>query len=453
MKAKQLLFISLLICSSIAVQNPIFLNETFYPGLVKLKDDSDIFYILFESRSNSSTDPLILWLNGGPGCSSLLGLFQELGPYRVTKDITLVSNPYSWNNNASVLFVDQPIGTGFSSLGKSKILKTEEEISQDMHQVLQNFLQAYPQYINRDFYIAGESYAGQYIPAIGSHIVKAGDLKIKFRGVAIGNGWVDPYYQRPSYAEFTYKNGLIDEETYKSTSQRFVECAKLIKAEAPHNVQSEVCEPPFTDIVINSSASFYNYKKPCLDNTCFDDDNNLQKFLTRKDVQQILGVEGRKWTGCVNNVYDEMISLENRSATKDLLYIVEANIEVLIYSGDLDVMCNYLGGEQWTHNFEWKNKSQFQAAQYQNVTLNGQVIGKVKSASNFAFHVVYEAGHMVPKDQPEAALQLINNFVHKQKDQLNPSNLAEQKTYLSNLSFQVLYFLGAYLLVQFINKF
>ncbi|EAR93047.2 serine carboxypeptidase family protein (macronuclear) [Tetrahymena thermophila SB210] len=451
MQAKLIFLISFLVCSSIAMQNPIFLNETFYPGLVKMQNDSDIFYILFESRNNPSSDPLILWLNGGPGCSSLLGLFQELGPFRVTKDITLVSNPYSWNNNASVLFVDQPIGTGFSSLGKSEILKTEEEISQHMHKVLQTFLQTYPQYVNRDFYIAGESYAGQYIPAIGSYIVKTGDLQIKFRGVAIGNGWVDPYYQRPSYAEFTYKNGLIDKETYKSTSQQFVECAKLIKAEAPHSEQSEVCEPPFTEIVINSSANFYNYKKPCLDSTCFDEDNNLQKFLTRKDVQQILGVDGRKWTSCVNNVYDEMITLENRSAVKDLLNVVEANIEVLIYSGDLDIMCNYLGGEQWTHNFEWKNKNQFQAESYQNVTMNGQVIGKVKSVSNFSFHVVHEAGHMVSKDQPEAALQLINNFISQKKD-LNLSNLSEQKSYLNIMNFQILYFLNAYLLAHFVNK-
>ncbi|KAL4467103.1 hypothetical protein ABPG72_019313 [Tetrahymena utriculariae] len=372
MQAKQLLLISLLICSSIAVQNPIFLNETFYPGLVK--DDSDIFYILFESRSNPSSDPLILWLNGGPGCSSLLGLFSELGPYRVAKDITLVSNPYSWNNNASVLFVDQPIGTVFSNLGKSNVLKSEEEISQHMYSVLQTFLQTYPQYVNRDFYIAGESYSGQYIPDIGSHIIKTGDLQIKLCGVAIGNGWVDPYYQKPSYAEFKYKNGLIDEETYKSALKQFVECSKLIKAEAPHSEQSEVCEPPFTEIIINSSASFYNYKKPFVKSTCFDDENNLQKFLMRKDVQQILGVSGRKWTSCVNNVYDEMISLENRSATKDLLNVVEANIEVLIYSGDLEIY---------------------------HVQLS-LVLSCIISKCNTEWSI-HEADNMVPKDQPEAA--------------------------------------------------
>ncbi|KAL4467104.1 hypothetical protein ABPG72_019314 [Tetrahymena utriculariae] len=386
MQLRQVLLITLFICDSIAIQNPIFLNETFYPGLIKIKADSDMFYILFESRSNKSQDPLILWLNGGPGCSSLLGLFEELGPYKITQDNTLTSNPYSWNNKANVLFVDQPIGTGFSNIGTSDIPKTEEEIAKEIHDFILSFLQIYPKYVNRGFYIAGESYAGQYIPAIGSYIIKTGDLQIKFRGIAIGN-----------------------EDNNKITEK--------------------------------NNFDVYNYKTVCVNPTCpEDDDNKVQKFLSRVDVQQVLGVQGRAWSACVDNVYTALQDLENRSSINDLISIIDADLKVLIYNGDLDYMCNYIGTENWVNNLSWKHQSVFSAAQYESVKLNGKEVGKIKGVSKFQFYVVYNAGHMVPKDQPEVALQLINNFI-------------SQESYLKVLDFQILFYLNIYLLAHTLSRF
>jgi len=82
------------------------LNETYTSGLIKIGKSSDIFYWHFESKLNPSSDPLVIWLNGGPGCSSLLGLFTENGPYTINDDLTLNANPYAWNQQANVVFVD-----------------------------------------------------------------------------------------------------------------------------------------------------------------------------------------------------------------------------------------------------------------------------------------------------------------------------------------------------------
>lgn len=174
----------------LATQNPIFLNETFHSGLVTVKPDSDLFYILFESRAAPSTDPLLLWLNGGPGCSSMFGLFQENGPYHINSKANLEINPFSWNNNANVLYVDQPVGTGFSKAGKGGLDTNEEEIGTDFFNFLLQFYAKFPQFAGREFYISGESYAGQYLPAIAAKIIQMKNPKINLKGVAIGNGWV-----------------------------------------------------------------------------------------------------------------------------------------------------------------------------------------------------------------------------------------------------------------------
>jgi cathepsin A (carboxypeptidase C) len=156
--------------------NPIFLNESYYAGFEPLDTRGDIFYWMFESRAEPAKDPLVVWLTGGPGCSSELALFIENGPFKINKaDKTLKSHPFSWNNNANLLFLDQPLGTGFSK-GK-QLDTTEEQIAADFYTFMTEFLQTFPQFKGRDFFITGESYAGHYIPAISSHIVQKGGLK------------------------------------------------------------------------------------------------------------------------------------------------------------------------------------------------------------------------------------------------------------------------------------
>lgn len=99
------------ILSVLANNNPIFLNETFKADFIKIKENnSEIFYLLFESRSEPSTDPLIFWLNGDLGFSSLISAFLENGPLKLQDDLSLAVNPFSWSNNANLVFVDMIVG-------------------------------------------------------------------------------------------------------------------------------------------------------------------------------------------------------------------------------------------------------------------------------------------------------------------------------------------------------
>jgi len=190
-----------------------FINETWYSGLVEVNDKgADIFYWWFESRNDTKNDPLVLWLTGGPGCSSEIALFMENGPYAFEDDNkTLKSNPHSWNSNANLLYVDQPIGTGFSQTNGSRLNRNEDQVAENMFVFMSRFLEKYPQLQGRNFYISGESYAGHFVPAITHAFLfkHKGELKLNLKGMAIGNGLVDPYLQYPQYNHFAYENGLI----------------------------------------------------------------------------------------------------------------------------------------------------------------------------------------------------------------------------------------------------
>jgi cathepsin A (carboxypeptidase C) len=158
--------------------------------------DAHYFYWMFESRNNPSTDPFIIWMTGGPGCSGMMALTNENGPCTVNEDgVDTSNNPYSWTNNATVLWIDQPTGTGFS-YGKQKV-SDEAGVAANFYDFVSQFMLANPQYAKLPFYVVGESYGGHYVPAVSEYI-NAQNQKIiengldaqiiNLAGIAVGNG-------------------------------------------------------------------------------------------------------------------------------------------------------------------------------------------------------------------------------------------------------------------------
>ncbi len=187
----------------------------------------NMFFWFFEARSNPSNAPLAIWLNGGPGCSSMIGLFQENGPcHFVNGSSTPTLNPYSWNTYANMLYVDQPIGTGFS-YGNDQASSTVTAAAY-VWKLLQAFYAAFPTYENRDFGIFTESYGGHYGPEFAAYFesqnakIAAGSVegeKINLVALGVNNGWIDPNMQYKAYVDFAYNNTyrkLITESQYSS---------------------------------------------------------------------------------------------------------------------------------------------------------------------------------------------------------------------------------------------
>lgn len=169
------------------------------------------FYWFFESRSTPTVDPLVLWMTGGPGCSSGIALFNENGPCSVEMSgMSTRKNMFSWNRHASLLFVDQPAGTGFSYGESEDYDHNEGQVSQDMYHFLQAFYTAHPEVKPVPFFVFGESYGGHFVPATAGAILtgnaKADRFQIPLKGVGIGNGLTAPEIQYGYYGVYAAEN-------------------------------------------------------------------------------------------------------------------------------------------------------------------------------------------------------------------------------------------------------
>ncbi|GFP79690.1 serine carboxypeptidase-like 48 [Phtheirospermum japonicum] len=160
------------------------------------------------ARKNDANAPVVVWLSGGPGCSGSLALFYENGPFHLTKNLSLVWNDYGWDKESNLLYLDQPIGTGFSYYtNKSDIPTTSEVAAVDFYDFLQH-----PEYVNNDLYITGESYAGHYIPSFAARVHHA----VIKQGMAIGNGMTNPGIQYKAYPTYALKMNLINHSHYNN---------------------------------------------------------------------------------------------------------------------------------------------------------------------------------------------------------------------------------------------
>jgi len=387
-------------------------------GYVPVRNDSgEIFYWLFESRHDSDSAPLILWMTGGPGCSSELAIFYEQGPYRINGQ-KIESNPFAWNDFAHMLFVDQPVGTGFSIADDSRdYVSNEAEVAADMLEMLQGFFTKHPNYKNRDFYITGESYAGHYVPAVGGRVFRAirsneFGFKLKFKGMAIGNGMVNPSIQFQSYADYAFSKNLIGESLHDRLAKHDVPtCTEML--ENQDRLARAYCENMVEDIQRHAgNFNIYDVRLPCSKPGLCYDFSPLDRLMARFDVQSSLGIKPQaSWTECNMAVHHHLDSDWLLNCEQFLPEMLNAGIKLLVYAGKEDFICNWYGNRDWVEAMPWNGQSAYNSHKMQPWVFKGRTVGEIKSEGVLTFLAISNAGHMVPMDQPELALYMIKNFV------------------------------------------
>jgi len=387
------------------------------------EEDKHLFYWFFESRNDPKNDPVVLWLNGGPGCSSLTGLFMELGPASITKDQKIKHNAYSWNSNASVIFLDQPVNVGYSYSGGS--VSNTVAAGKDVYALLTLFFKQFPEYSEQSFHISGESYAGHYIPVFASEILSHKKRNINLQSVLIGNGLTDGLTQYPEYRPMACGDGgwpaVLDESACRSMDNALPRCLSLIEnCYSSESVWSCVpasiyCNNAMIGPYQRTGQNVYDVRKPCGSNSlCYDELDWIQGFLNKKEVMKAVGAEVSNYESCNFDINRNF--LLGGDWMKPFHRVVPGilkEIPVLIYAGDADYICNWLGNKAWTEALEWPGQKGFKNAAMEDFKIDGdgKKVGEVKSSGNFTFMRLHAGGHMVPYDQPEASLEMLNRWL------------------------------------------
>jgi cathepsin A (carboxypeptidase C) len=390
--------------------------------------DKHYFYWSFESRNDPANDPVVLWMTGGPGCSSEVALFGENGPCHVTADgSSTTKNPYSWNSNATLIYIDQPAGTGFSY--GSGMDHNEVQVANDMYDFLQQFMKAHPKLAALPFYAVGESYAGHYVPAVTHKIwqnnkaLPSGAIKINLKGTSVGNGLTDPAIQYQYYKDMaasTNDHNPLKNSTVAGMAKATPGCVSAIeKCQTGGAISclaaTETCNLglliPYTLTGMNPYDMRVQCAKPPL---CYDF-SNVGTYLAKPEVLAAIGVDGskHKWSDCnkLVTIGFELAGDWMKSYQQMIPDQLNDGIKVLIYAGDQDFICNWLGNQAWTQALPWPHQGDFNTTKPVGWNVAGKEAGTIQSSNGFTFLRVYDAGHMVPRDQPEHALAMLNAFI------------------------------------------
>ncbi|KAK4379736.1 hypothetical protein RND71_001598 [Anisodus tanguticus] len=398
-----------------------------YGGYVTVDESAGraFYYYFVEAQHSKESLPLLLWLNGGPGCSSLAyGAFQELGPFRVNSDgKTLHKNKFAWNYAANVLFLESPAGVGFSYSNTSTDVKIggDKKTANDNYQFLVNWLERFPEYKDRDFYISGESYAGHYVPQLANTILyhnkQANKNIINLKGILIGNAVINDETDTRGMYEYFASHALVSDEVE-------AEIQKECKFTVPESEESEECQVAlgttehdtrpidiyaiYVPLCHNTNLTAKPKKPSSVIDPCSD--YYTTAYMNRPDVQKALhanvtNIKYSTWQPCSDVLTNWT---DSPSTIIPLLREFMANdIRVWIFSGDTDGRVPVTSTKKSIKIMKLPIKTPWHPW-----FLNGEVGGYTQVyKGDMTFATVRGAGHQVPSYEAARALSLIMHFL------------------------------------------
>ncbi|KAF8568836.1 hypothetical protein P879_05275 [Paragonimus westermani] len=458
---------------------------TFLPGLSRqlsfahfsgyLKGSTENFqlhYWFLEAIEKPDQAPLVLWLNGGPGCSSLGGLLTENGPFTF----------------ANVLYLEAPAGVGYSYAKDGNVTTDDDLTSLNNYHALIHFMEKFPAYKNRDFFIFGESYAGVYVPTLALRILQNSSGVFNLKGIAIGNGLTSYKLNDNSLIYFINYHGLVDERAVSTgtgyaiadrvsvspqnslwnevlnnccgsqcdnkcmfTDDQDTSCQKTIdsvrsalsgvniynlyakcaggvpkKSATIHSASEETLKgvakrPEFANLfrknvfVRDFSSAYPELNRlvvPCVD------DSRIVSYLNLPEVRRALHVNLDflpEWELCSEAVFTNY-GRTYEDLSNQYLHILEQKIPVMLFAGDVDMACNYLGILWFVDSLGLQMRKPMEHWLFEDTDGTKQVGGVYKimaTAENTTlwYVTVRGSGHMVPEDKPVAAYSMITHFI------------------------------------------
>ncbi|XP_074602000.1 putative serine carboxypeptidase CPVL [Brevipalpus obovatus] len=380
--------------------------------------NANLFFWFFPSENKNA--PVTVWLQGGPGSPSTFGLFQENGPFVVHPDMSVSFRNYSWASMYSMLYIDQPVGTGFSFTDSEEgYVNNQEEVARDLYHFLQQFFEMFPEQLPNELWITGESYGGRYVPAIAYKLFQErATSKMNLKGLAIGNGFIDGATQS-NYADLLYEIGMFDEHEHHQghkyekkiekygKEKEYKKCYKVIS-------QYVLGDNNVTSLFFNATGSknFYDFTK------INSKDDSSSTYLARQDVRTAINV-GNRTMSDGSKVSEHLLEDICKNVKPWLEELLNEKYQVLLYNGQLDIIVAPALTERLIQHLHWEGAHEYKKSVKKIWRLQDEpddVAGYIRSHGNFHYVVVRNAGHMVPTYQPKASYELLKKFTAGELD-------------------------------------
>lgn len=409
----------LLLLTNIAVCS-VFGDEEFIPGFISLgeeRHDGMLYYILFKSRDKNPTAPLIWYFEGGPGQSSMHGLFFQNGPFRLRKDHTLVRNEYSLNNMADVLYVDQPLGTGFSNCSDTTwVPHTEEVILADLYKFTVSFFEIHPEYKGRPVFLLSQGYGSHFILPLATIYIKGLIQGGNLQGIALGNPWIRPELQITSRA--TYSKKILNCGEFKYIAAMYGYVISSIFIDLDFDEAAIDIIRIATGVLVGAHHHPFNpedIRIRCPTGPCFYNFSELNTFLDQSNVRHEMETVDRTFNYTSSEVFRWLVYFNEYLSDKSdsLIYILDhSNVPVFIFSGMMDWTINTEGLDEVIASLHWTGRHRMNNLTWKAWYSDGQLQGRYKHYKGLYYIHVTDAGHYVGMDVPSFTLDAMMRLIY-----------------------------------------
>ena len=393
---------------------------TGYSGLVTMNalTGSSLFYWLFQATDGnitSDTAPLIIWLQGGPGCSGSLGmLWENISPITILPNAMPVrtNTSWTWAETYHVMSIDFPYGAGYSFSNQAGDERNSTEAATYyLYRLLAKLGAKYPTWFQREVYIFGESYGGHWVPGLAYNILQQNAINpgfnIQLMGIGIGDPWVDVNTQSQTYASYGVSTSLINNNEasiisyYQNQVLQQLQAGNVLQAEANWETTYETLQS------FSGGVNEYNIRVYGEYNT-----NYLSTWLNQASTKATLNVPAnRNWISCNDTTYDYYKPDIMNSSAVFMPYILAQGVKIMIYNAQDDLIVNSPGVENMMAKINWPGASGFASAPRVNWMVAQNMAGYAQTYNNLTFVLVLAAGHMAPHDQPVNSLDMVNRFI------------------------------------------
>ncbi|KAJ9541209.1 hypothetical protein OSB04_027715 [Centaurea solstitialis] len=403
------------------------------------REDVQLFYYFIESESNPKDDPLILWIAGGPGCSSISGLLYEIGPIKF-KEVhyngslpTFTLRSGSWTKIANIIFLDIPVGAGFSYRRSGQASHSNDFLLADQaYEFIRKWLKSHPEFISNPFYVGGDSYSGRPIPVI-TQLISNGkgneddnEPYINLKGYLLGNPRAIPDEEN-FRIQFANGMGLIPDELYKKLvhdchgeyrseyiNSNNVACLQNLDLyqQCIDGIEMPlILQPNCSDVVLpieQPSQMRFEDQDPLSSFYCPNELFTVTSIWANDDsVREALHIRKGSigdWERCGSNLNFTKILDDTRPYH---LNLSKKAYRSLIYSGDHDMIIPHRSTKAWIKDLNYSITNRWRSWKYR-----GQIAGYTESYSNMMTYVTVKGGgHTAPQTKPEECFAMIKRWI------------------------------------------